>query len=50
MFELLVIEVRSVEDVCAITNLTPDAVYAWRSRLARMAREIAEELLSERRK
>lgn len=50
IFDLLVIDGRSAEDVCAIMNMKPDAVYAWRSRLARMARDIAEELLSERQK
>lgn len=44
MFQLLVVEERSVEDVCRQTGMTADAVYAWRSRLGKQAREIREEL------
>jgi DNA-directed RNA polymerase specialized sigma24 family protein len=44
MFELLLVEGRRPEDVCALTGKTPDAVYAWKSRLVRLAREVAEEL------
>ena len=48
LFELLLIDGRSVEDVGFLLNMTPDAVYAWRSRLGRLAREIAVELSSEK--
>lgn len=44
LFELLMIEQRAVPDVCAVTGMKPDAVYAWRSRLARRVRAIAKEV------
>lgn len=44
LFAWLVVEGRSVEDVCELAGMTPDAVYAWRSRLGRLARSIAVEL------
>jgi len=47
LFYLLFVEERSTEEVCAAAGLTPDAVYAWRSRLARLTRQIAADLLSE---
>lgn len=40
LFELLMIEQRSVDEICAEMEMQPAAVYAWRSRLARRAREI----------
>ena len=40
MFALLMIEQRSVEEICTTTGLKRDAVYAWRSRLAKLAREV----------
>ncbi len=45
MFQLLVVEEQSVEEVCRRTGMTPDAVYAWRSRLGKQARGIRDELL-----
>jgi RNA polymerase sigma-70 factor (ECF subfamily) len=48
LFELLYVEERSVEEACALARLSPDAVYAWRSRIGRLAREIRAELLAER--
>jgi RNA polymerase sigma-70 factor (ECF subfamily) len=47
LFHWIVLDGRSVEEVCALGNLTPDAVYAWRSRLGRQLREIAAELMSD---
>lgn len=44
MFELLVIEERSVEDVSAIMGMTSDAVYAWRSRIGKLAAAVAAEI------
>ena len=44
MFQLLVLESLSVEEVCQRTGMTTDAVYAWRSRLGKQARQIREEL------
>lgn len=47
LFELLMVKQRSVDDTCAATGMTPSAVYAWRSRLGRQAREIRDALLAE---
>lgn len=49
LFDLLILDGRSTEDVSSLMNMSPDAVYAWRSRLGRLAREIAAELVSEKR-
>jgi RNA polymerase sigma-70 factor (ECF subfamily) len=47
LFNLLYVEERSVEEVCAATALSADAVYAWRSRLRRTAQGLCRQLLSE---
>ena len=47
LFELLYVEERTVEEVCSATALSTDAVYAWRSRLRRTARELCQQLASE---
>jgi RNA polymerase sigma factor (sigma-70 family) len=47
LFHMILIDERSVEDVCAITSKKPDAVYQWRARLLGRVRKIAEEVLSE---
>ncbi|AKT42368.1 RNA polymerase sigma factor [Chondromyces crocatus] len=47
MFTWLLVEERTVEDVCALADMSPDAVYAWRSRLTRLARALGEEILSD---
>ena len=44
LFELLVVREEPVEAVCASTKMTPDAVYAWRSRLIKVTRALAAEL------
>jgi RNA polymerase sigma factor (sigma-70 family) len=44
MFQLLYIEERSVEETAATTNMSADAVYAWRSRLRRLVATLAAEL------
>lgn len=44
MFERLVVDDASIETVCAEMEMQPDAVYAWRSRLAKLVRRIAGEL------
>ncbi len=44
LFRLLVVEELPAPDVCAMTGLSSDAVYTWRSRLLRRAREILAEL------
>ncbi len=46
MFQLLMIDGRPVAEVCEQLTMTPDAVYAWRSRCAKLVRQIAAELLS----
>ncbi len=47
LFELLFIDDNSASDVCSKMKMTPDAVYAWRSRLMRRAREIMAETVSD---
>ena len=47
MFRMLVVEELSVEDVCERTGSSADAVYAWRSRLGKLARRIRDEALGE---
>jgi hypothetical protein len=44
LFRLLIVEDVAVPEVCAMTGLSPDGVYAWRSRLLRRARELLAEL------
>jgi RNA polymerase sigma-70 factor (ECF subfamily) len=44
MFQRLVVDEETVESVCAATGMTPDAVYAWKSRLSKLARKLAAEL------
>lgn len=43
LFELLYVEERSVEDVCAATGMTRDAVYAWRCRLKRQLKSLPDD-------
>ena len=47
LFQWIILEERSVDEVCTLAEMTPEAVYAWRSRLARLLREIAAESMSE---
>lgn len=47
LFELLVVDQASVEQVCRDTGMTVDAVYAWRSRLLKLLRTLRVEILSE---
>jgi DNA-directed RNA polymerase specialized sigma24 family protein len=47
LFHLIVIEERSVEEICTLMEMTPEAVYTARSRLARIARGIAATLAAE---
>ena len=39
LFDLLYVQERSVDEVQTVTGLSPDAVYAWRSRLRKAARK-----------
>ncbi len=47
LFELLYLHERSVDDVERDTGLSSAAVYAWRSRLRRLARSLADEPVSD---
>lgn len=47
LFHWLIIEERSAEEVCTITGMSADAVYAWRSRLGKLVREIGAGLVSD---
>lgn len=49
LFHRLVIEEEPVDAVCASTGMTPDAVYAWRSRLGKLVRKIAAEVADSQR-
>jgi RNA polymerase sigma-70 factor (ECF subfamily) len=44
LFRLLIVEELPVADVCAMTGLSTDAVYTWRSRLLKRARILLEEM------
>jgi RNA polymerase sigma-70 factor (ECF subfamily) len=48
LFQLLVVEERAAEDVSAQTGMSLDAVYAWRSRLGKVVRRVADEITKER--
>ncbi|AUX45862.1 uncharacterized protein SOCE26_073580 [Sorangium cellulosum] len=45
LFEWLIVDERSIDDVCAMTGKSPDAVYAWRSRLGRLVVKVAGEIM-----
>ncbi len=47
LFKSLLIERRPIAELTADTGLSRDALYAWRSRLAKRARQISERLSSE---
>ena len=47
LFHLLFVEERSIEEVCASCGKTPEAVYAWKSRLGKLVAELGREILSE---
>jgi RNA polymerase sigma-70 factor (ECF subfamily) len=44
LFRLIVVEELETAEVCAMTGLSSDAVYTWRSRLLRRARNLLVEL------
>lgn len=44
LFDLLFLRELSVNDVIHLTGLSADAVYAWRSRLRRLCRQLLQEL------
>ncbi|MFO7568106.1 MAG: hypothetical protein R6X02_36030 [Enhygromyxa sp.] len=43
LFRMLYVEERSVEEVMAATEMTRDAVYAWRSRFRKLVAKLADE-------
>lgn len=47
LFFWLLVEQHDVEEVCRLADMTPDAVYAWRSRLGKVLRAIASEIAAE---
>lgn len=47
LFDLLYLQERSVEEVERATGLSADAVYAWRSRLRKLARSLLGDRMSE---
>lgn len=49
LFELLFLKEMEVTEVQEITSMSSAAIYAWRSRLRRLARRLEKELVSERR-
>lgn len=46
MFQRLIVDEETVEAVCASTGMTPDAVYAWKSRVSKLARKMAAEIVA----
>lgn len=44
LFHRLIVNEEEVEAICESTGMTPAALYAWRSRLGKLARKIATEL------
>ena len=47
LFRLVCVQELPLSEVCEKTNMSPDAVYAWRSRLIRRSRQILSQLMSE---
>lgn len=47
MFHLLVVDERTTAEIQEVTGLGEDAIYAWRARLLKLARQIRDELMSE---
>ena len=49
LFQLLYVEERTVEEAGSLTGMTADALYAWRSRIGKLARDVRDELVVGRR-
>jgi DNA-directed RNA polymerase specialized sigma24 family protein len=47
LFELLYVDELSIEEACVIARMTPDALYAWRSRIGKLARDVRDALVEE---
>jgi DNA-directed RNA polymerase specialized sigma24 family protein len=45
VFRMMFVEERSVEDICTQLSMSDDAVYAWKSRLVKQAKKLAQTLL-----
>lgn len=48
LFERLLVRQQDVDAVCAETGLSREAVHAWRSRLGKLVRALAEDALAEK--
>jgi RNA polymerase sigma factor (sigma-70 family) len=48
LFQLIYVEERSVEEVCELMKMTPDAVFQARARFKKDLPQIVEEILSEK--
>lgn len=44
LFHRLIVEEETVESVCLSTGMSSDAVYAWKSRIAKVVRKLAADL------
>lgn len=44
LFRMLFVEGKTIEAICVEVSMTADAVYAWRSRLLKTVRRVAEEI------
>lgn len=47
LFRLLLVQQRPIPEVCRQMSMSPDAIYAWRSRLGKLVRKLAADLLSD---
>lgn len=50
LFYALLVDEQPIEDVCAKTGMSRDAVYAWKSRLGKLVRKLGAELTASSRK
>ena len=47
LFQQLLVAQRPVQEVCAETGMTANAVYAWKSRLGKLVRKLAKDIVSD---
>jgi RNA polymerase sigma-70 factor (ECF subfamily) len=45
LFDLFIMEGRTIDEVCAETGMSADRAYAWRSRLGRLLERVAKEVM-----
>jgi RNA polymerase sigma-70 factor (ECF subfamily) len=50
LFHRLIVEEEAVESVCASTGMSADAVYAWKSRIAKVVRKLAADVAASERR